>query len=472
MLISALAPEIFVLGMGCIILLGDVFTKNTRSNAYAFTLFALLGAGIITVLTIPSTAYTVFNNSFIIDRFACGLKIILYILLAAILIYSRLYMQARDFFRGEFFVLSLLSMLGMMIVISSGNFLNLYLGIELFVLPIYALIVFVRNKAVYTEAAFKYFIIGSLGSGLLLYGVSLIYGATGSIDFAQIATSNVTSQLLVLGMLFVISGICLEFGAVPFHMWLPDVYEGSPTTVTMIVGTIPKIAVFAVMYRLLTVAFPNINADWQQALMLMALLSVMLGNLLAIVQTNIKRFLAYSTISHIGFILLGLFAAPTAGYTAAIFYTIVYAFMVLAAFAIIIYLGHQGFEADQIEDFRGLNKRDPWLAFLMLLTMFALAGIPPLVGFYAKLQILQAVVQAGFAWIAVLAMLFSVIGAFYYLRVIRVMYFDNSNDAIRIRYTSSMSLVGKLLVSGHGLLLLMAGIYPASVLYICIAMLK
>ncbi len=396
----------------------------------------------------------------------------MYILLAAILMYSRLYMQARDFFKGEFFVLSLLSLLGMMVVISSSNFLSLYLGVELFVLPLYALIVFVRGKAIYTEAAFKYFIIGSLGSALLLYGVSLIYGATGYIDFAQIASANVTSQIFILGMLFVISGICLEFGAVPFHMWLPDVYEGSPTTVTMIVGTIPKIAVFAVMYRLLTIAFPNISVQWQQLFLLLALFSVIVGNLLAIVQSNVKRFLAYSTISHIGFILLGLFAAPVAGYTPAIFYTVVYAFMVLAAFAMIVYLGHQGFEADRIDDFRGLSKRDPWLAFLMLLTMFALAGIPPLVGFYAKLQILQAVVQLGYVWIAVVAMIFSVIGAFYYLRVIRVMYFDTVPETVHVRYTSSMSAIGKMLVSGHALLLLLTGIYPASILYICIAMLK
>ena len=271
-------------------------------------------------------------------------------------------------------------------------------------------------------------------------------------------------------MLFVIVGVALEFGAVPFHMWLPDVYEGSPTTVTMIVGTTPKIAVFAMAYRLLTLAFINISADWQQLFMFMALASVAIGNIMAIAQANIKRMLAYSTISHIGFIMLGLFAAPTAGYIPAIFYTIVYAFMVLAAFAMIMRLTDKGFEADLISDFRGLHKRDPWLAFIMLLIMFALAGIPPLVGFYAKLQILQAVVDAGYPWLAIAALVFTVIGSFYYLRVIRVMYFEEPDDILNLSH--SMSFSGRVLVSGHGLLLLLAGIFPAIIIYVCIKMLS
>lgn len=469
-MISAIASEIFVLSMACIILLSDVFIPSPK-RSYIYTLFTLAGAFFITYLTIPFVSFSVFNTSFIIDKFACGLKMFLYVVLASIFIYSRYYMQARDFLKGEFFVLTLLSLLGMMIVISSGNFLSLYLGIELFVLPIYALIVFVKDKQKYTEAAFKYFIIGSLGSGLLLYGVSLIYGATGAIDFVTIANSANTSQLFVLGMLFVISGIALEFGAVPFHMWLPDVYEGSPTTVTMIVGTIPKVAIFAIAYRLVSLAFPSITIQLQQLLLILALASIILGNVLAIVQNNLKRFLAYSTISHIGFILLALFAAPTVGFIPAIFYTLVYTVMVLAAFAIIMYLSHKGFEADGIHDFKGLHKREPWFAFLMLITMFALAGIPPLVGFYAKLQVLQAVVTAGFAWIAIVAMLFSVIGAYYYLKVIWVMYFEEPVDPLNITYTNTMSIVAKVLTSSHGLVLLAAGIYPASIIYLCMNML-
>lgn len=470
-MLTAFAPELFITGLGCIVLLADVFQPiPSRSTSYWAALLGLIIATLLTIFTIPLTSYTLFDNAFIVDKFACYLKIVLYVLLAAIYIYSRFYMRARDFFNGEFFALSLFSLLGMMIVISSGNFLTLYLGLELFVLPLYAMIVLVKQQEKYTEAAIKYFVIGSLGSALLLYGISLLYGATGTIDFAAMASSP-TSNMLILGMLFVIVGVALEFGAVPFHMWLPDVYEGSPTTVTMLVATIPKIAVFAMAYRLLTLAFINIAPNWQQVFMLLALASVIIGNVMAIAQANIKRMLAYSTISHIGFILLGLFAAPVSGYTPTIFYTVVYAFMVLAAFAMIMRLTDKGFEADKISDFRGLNQRDPWLAFLMLIIMFALAGIPPLVGFYAKLQILQAVVSAGYPWIAIVALLFTVIGAFYYLRVIRVMYFEDA-PTTSSSLTHGMSLMGRVLVTGHGLLLLALGIYPASIIYLCIAMLK
>lgn len=470
-IIIALAPEIFICGMACLILMADVFAKDpAKSMAYNLSLLTLVAVSIITIFTVPTTSTTIFNNSFIVDRFACTLKIVTYVLLACILLYSRLYMRAREFFTGEFFSLSMFSLLGMMVVISSSNFLTLYLGLELFVLPLYALIVMVKHNTRYTEAAIKYFVIGSLGSGLLLYGISLIYGGTGAIDYVSIATNSATSTLNILGMLFVIVGIAIEFGAVPFHMWLPDVYEGSPTTVTMIIGTIPKIAVFALTYRLLTLAFPDIAPDWQRMFMILALASIAFGNMLAIAQPNIKRMLAYSTISHIGFILLGLFAAPVAGFAAAIFYTIVYAFMVLAAFAIIMRLTDKGFEADLLSDFKGLNKRDPWLAFLMLLVMFALAGVPPLVGFYAKLQILQAIISAGFTWVAITAMIFTVIGAYYYLRIVWYMYFDEPKQLAPIN--NGMSLIAQVLISGHGLLLLLVGIYPASLVYLCLSMLK
>ncbi len=470
-LLLAIAPEMFLTIMACVILLADVCTKGrTKTLAYNLTLLTLLAVAFITIFTLPITSTAVFNNSFIVDRFACNLKVILYVLVASILIYSRLYMRERDFFTGEFFALTLLSLLGMMFVISSSNFLTLYLGLELFVLPLYALIVMVKHQSRYIEAAIKYFVIGSLGSGLLLYGISLVYGATGAIDYVVVASSMSSSPLLILGMIFVVAGVALEFGAVPFHMWLPDVYEGSPTTVTMLVGTLPKIAVFALSYRLLTLAFPNIAPQWQQLFMILALASIALGNVMGIAQTNIKRMLAYSTIGHIGFILLGLFAAPVAGFTPAIFYTIVYAFMVLAAFAVIMRLTHVGFEADAIADFKGLTQRDPWLAFVMLLVMFALSGMPPLIGFYAKLQILQAVVNAGYAWAAIVAMIFTVIGAFYYLRIIWFMYFTEPKQIEPI--SQEMSFLGKVLVSGNGILLLLVGIYPASLLYVCISMLK
>ncbi len=469
--ITAIAPEIFLAGMGCIILMAEVFTPENRTHAYGYSLLTLLVTAALIIYNIPMTAHTVFDNSYIVDKFACGMKLISVGILAAIFIYSKFYMQSRDFFKVEFFVLTLFSLLGMILIISSNNFLTLYLGIELFVLPLYALIVIVKHKANYTEAAFKYFIIGSLGSSLLLFGISLIYGAVGSIDFQQVAMAT-NSHMFTLGMMLIVSGMALEFGAVPFHMWLPDVYEGSPTTVTMIVGTIPKVAIFAVLYRLLSSAFINISPNWQLVFMLLGVLSVIFGNLFAIVQKNVKRFLAYSTISHVGFILLGLFAAPKVGFAAPIFYTIVYAIMVLAAFALIIYLSHQGFEADEIDDFKGLAKREPWLSFLMLLTMFSLAGIPPLVGFYAKLQILQSVIDAGYAWLAIVVMLFSVIGAFYYLRVVKNMYFEEPVELNKSTHSPGMSVVAKTLVSGHSILLLLLGLYPTSILYMCIAMLQ
>lgn len=457
--------------MACIILLSDTFSKHKNSAAaYFLSLITLAVAAALTLAITPIVDQTIFNDSFIVDRFACQLKLVMYLLLAAIFIYSRMYLQQRDTLHSEFFSLTLFSLLGMMFLISCGNFLTLYLGLELLVLPLYAMIVLVKNQIKYIEAAMKYFVIGSLGAGLLLYGISLIYGATGTISFSNVAVAADLTNLLNLGVLFVISGVALEFGAVPFHMWLPDVYEGSPTTVTMVVGTITKIAIFAMTYRLLTLAFPVLNANWQQLFMIMALISVVLGNIMAIAQSNIKRMLAYSTIGHVGFILLGLFAAPQQGYTAVIFYTVVYAFMALAAFAMIMRLTSAGFEADQIADFRGLNQRDPWLAFIMLLIMFSLAGVPPLLGFYAKFLILQAIVDAGYSWMAIVALLATVIGAFYYLRVVWLMYFETSSDAML--KPPSMTIAAKALVSVHGVLLLALGIFPAPILYFCLGMFK
>ncbi len=477
-LINSIAPEVFVTGMACIILLAEVFaTPNLKFITYWLSLLTLVVSIGITYFILPPVGQITIDDVMIVDRMACILKIILYLLLVFIFIYSRQYMTTRDLQHGEFFALSLFSLLGMMLVISSGNFLTLFLGLELIVLPLYAIIVLVKNQANYVESAMKYFIIGSVGTALLLYGISLVYGATGNLNFSSVSAPGVNTVLLSLGMLFIISGIALEFGAVPFHMWLPDVYEGSPTTVTMIIGTIPKIAVFAIAYRLLTLAFANLQPDlqqaWQQSMLLLGLLSVGIGNIMAIAQTNLKRMLAYSTIGHIGFILLALFAAPQSGYVAAIFYTIIYVFMALAAFAVIMRLTTATFEADKIEDYVGLAKRDPWLAFIMLLVMLSLAGIPPLIGFYAKFLVLQAIVNAGYPWVAVVALVFSVIGTYYYLRIIRVMYFDAPAAATEVtKVTNGMSVSGNLLVSGNGLLLLLYGLYPASLIYLCVSMLK
>ncbi len=472
-MLNLIMPEIFIAIMACIILIADVFLhKQSKYIAYMLSLFTVTFAAGLTVNTIPDISQTIFNDSFIVDKFGCALKLVLYVLLGLIFIYSRSYMQDRKVLHGEFFALSLFSLLGMMVLISSGNFLTLYLGLELLVLPLYAMIVMVKKQPQYTEAAMKYFIIGSLGAGLLLYGISLVYGATGSFVFTAVANAVTAPATLKLGMLLVVIGLALEFGAVPFHMWLPDVYEGSPTAVTMIVGTLPKIAVFAMAYRLLTLAFPNLHVAWQQLFMLLAVLSFGFGNLVAIAQTNIKRMLAYSTIGHIGFILLGLFAAPQQGYLAALFYTVVYTFMALAALTMVMRLSQTGFEAELISDFRGLNARDPWLAFIMLLIMLSLAGVPPLIGFYAKFLVLQAVVAAGYSWLAVLALLFSVIGAFYYLRVIKYMYFDQPQDNQPALSTNSMSGTGRALMSINGFLLLWLGVFPGLILFWCVSALQ
>lgn len=468
-MIMLVLPEIFIAAMACIILLADVFLHaRAKYLAYVLSIITLFGAAILTTQNMPVVAQAIFDHSYIVDRFGSCLKLTLYLLLGLIFIYSKAYILARDFLHGEFFALSLFSLLGMLVLISSGNFLTMYLGLELLVLPLYAMIVMVKQHSKYTEAAMKYFIIGSLGAGLLLYGVSLVYGATGSFAFATVANAITNNATLQLGMLLVIIGLALEFGAVPFHMWLPDVYEGSPTAVTMLIGTITKVAIFAMAYRLLTLAFPNLQAHWQQLFLILGVLSIILGNTVAIAQSNLKRMLAYSTIGHIGFILLGLFTAPQQGYIAPLFYTITYAFMALAAFAMIIRLSSLGFEADKIEDFRGLNARDPWLAFIMLLIMFSLAGVPPLVGFYAKFLILQNVVAAGYPGLAILALLFSVIGAFYYLRVIKVMYFEAPAGTPGVVTTSGMSVMGRALTSINGLLLLVLGVFPGVVVYMCI----
>lgn len=467
--LKLILPEIFVMSMASIILLGEVFIpKKYRLAIYYLSLITVAGGFLLTLHQTPAMSQLIFHKSYLVDKFASIFKCVIFVLLACIFIYSKLYMCARNLMNGEFYSLTLFSMLGMMVVISAANFLSLYLGLELLVLPLYVLIVMVKDRAAYSEAAMKYFILGSLGAGILLYGISLVYGAVGSFEFAAIAQYTGHNHMLALGMLLVISGVVVEFGAVPFHMWLPDVYEGSPTAVTMIIGTIPKIAVFAMAYRLLTLAFTNLVHDWQQFFLIVAVLSIGLGNVTAIVQTNIKRMLAYSTIGHIGFILLGLFVADSQGFIAPIYYTITYTLMSLAAFAVIICLSEQGFEADKISDFSGLNKLAPWLAFMMLLIMFSLAGVPPLVGFYAKFLILQNVVNAGYPALAAIALVFTVIGAFFYLRIIRVMYFDVDKREPHDLSTTGMSWFGNALLTINGLALLLLGILPWLLLYLCI----
>ncbi len=337
-------------------------------------------------------------------------------------------------FRGEFFALALFATLGMMVMISANHLLTLYLGLELLSLSLYAMVALQRDSARATEAAMKYFVLGALASGMLLYGMSMLYGATGTLEItelAQLSMDGVRAQaVLVFGLVFIVAGLGFKLGAVPFHMWVPDVYQGAPTAVTLFLGSAPKFAAFAIVMRLLAQALgaEMLVDEWRQMLMIMAVLSLAIGNLTAIMQTNLKRMLAYSTISHMGFLLLGVLSGTIDGYGAGMFYVVVYVLMTLGAFGIILLLTRGGFEAEELDDYKGLNQRSPWYAFLMLLLMFSMAGIPPTVGFYAKLSVLQAVVQIGLWWVAVIAVIFSLIGAFYYLRIVKLMYFDAPQD--------------------------------------------
>ena len=461
-------PEIFVLSMLCFILILDLFlADDLRFISYGLTLLTLAGAAIITAATFTQTPVLAFSNMFVDDGLSDMLKLMLYGVVATVLIYARGYIQARGLYRGEFFVLMLFAMLGMMVMISGSHFLTLYLGLELLSLSLYALVALQRDSRVATEAAMKYFVLGAIASGMLLYGLSMIYGATGTLDIANLATTlpsvNHLNTVLVFGLVFTIAGLAFKLGVVPFHMWIPDVYQGAPTAVTIFIGTAPKIAAFAFVMRLLIAGLGGLATDWQPMLALMAILSMAIGNITAIAQTNIKRMLAYSTISHMGFLLLGFLAASTNGYNAAMFYVLVYVLMSLGGFGMILLLSRAGFEADQLNDFKGLNQRSPWYAFLMLLLMVSMAGIPPTVGFYAKLSVLQAALQAGYLWLVVAAVLMSVIGAYYYLRIVKLMYFDEPLDATPIKAQPDMSV----LLSINALAVLALGIMPQSLMVLC-----
>lgn len=460
-------PEIFVLAMSCVVLLADAFTR-ARALAYVLTLATLAGAAAITVFTsVPQVQYT-FGGQFVDDAMADVLKLMAYIATAAVVIYSRPYLAARDLFKGEFFVLALFALLGMMVMISANHFLVLYVGLELLSLSLYAMVALQRESARATEAAMKYFVLGALASGFLLYGMSLLYGLTGTLalpELAEAVHAGVRDDLvLAFGLVFVVAGLGFKLGVAPFHMWVPDIYLGAPTAVTLFISSAPKLAAFAFTMRILVDGLHPAVDDWQGMLAVMAVLSLAIGNLAAIMQTNIKRMLAYSTISHMGFLLLGILSGTFAGYTAGLFYVIAYVLMSLGAFGLVTYLSQNGREAENLDDFKGLNQRYPWLAALMAILMFSMAGIPPFVGFYAKLSILQALVGAGLVWLAVVAVLFSLIGAFYYLRVVKLLYFDApAADAAPLRRVGDAQAL--LTVNGLGVLLL--GILPQPLFALC-----
>lgn len=461
-------PEIFVLAMASIILVVDLFLSDRlRAWTYLLTLGTLVGAALLTVGLATGREVVSFSGMFVRDPMGDVLKLVSYLLMGLVLLYSREYLRDRDLFKGEFYVLSLTALLGVMVLISAGNFLTIYLGLELLSLSLYALVAFDRGSGRASEAAIKYFVLGSIASGALLYGMSILYGVTGTLDLAVLSTRIVGASPsdigLLFGLAFVILGIAFKLGAVPFHMWIPDVYDGAPSAVTLLLGTVSKIASFALIVRLLVDGLGDMHASWQQILALLAALSMALGNVVAIAQTSIKRMLAYSTISHVGFILLGFLPGTGQGYAAAMFYTITYAITSAVAFGMVVLLSRSRFEADQLDDFKGLSHRSPWLAFVMLLSMFSLAGVPPLVGFHAKVVVIQATLSAGMAWLAVFAVVMAAIGLFYYLRVVWLMYFEEPEDRAGLHTPGDARIV----IAGNGLSLVALGIYPAGLLALC-----
>ena len=463
-----LLPEIWILSMACVVLVVDLFlTDRSQVVSYWLSQFTLAGALALTLAVATSGDLVLMNGMFVADPMSTLLKAFIYVVTFGAFVYARGYLETRALFKGEYYVLGLFGVLGMMVMVSAHSFLTIYLGLELLSLSLYALVAFNRDDARATEAAMKYFVLGALASGMLLYGISILYGMTGTLDITAMETAIAERSLLYVPLSFALSfivlGLAFKLGAVPFHMWLPDVYQGAPTPVTLYVGSAPKIAAFAMAIRLLAEALGGLQVDWSAMLIVLAVLSLALGNIVAIAQTNLKRLLAYSTISHVGFLLLGLLAGTGEGYSAAMFYTITYAIMALAGFGMIVLLSRAGFEAENLDDFKGLNERNPWFAGMMLLVMFSMAGVPPTVGFYAKLVVLQAVISVDLVWLALVAVFFSIIGAFYYLRVVKVMYFDAPEDKQPLAAATDLQVT----LSINALAVLALGIFPGGLMALC-----
>ena len=466
-------PEIFVLTAACVILLADLFISDERRGlTHMLALIALVFALILTLrgMMAPGEIAFAFSDSFVRDRFGDILKVFSYLTLAGVFVYAKHYLRSFGLFKGEFYTLSLFALLGVMVLMSASSMITLYLGLELLALSTYALVALDRDSRLGSEAAMKYFILGSLASGLLLYGMSLLYGATGSLQLSEISAMLAgggagDSMLLTFGLVFVVIGIAFKLGLVPFHMWVPDVYHGAPLAITLFISSVPKLAGLALAIRLLDNGLGGLHSDWQGMLVVLAVLSLILGNFAAIAQTNIKRMLAYSTISHMGFMLLGILAGTPEGYAAAMFYAIAYALMSAAAFAVIILVSGPDREADQIDDFKGLARRNPWHAFLMMMVLFSLAGIPVFLGFFAKWQVIAAAIGAGFTWLAVLAVLTAVVGAFYYLRVVKVMYFDEPE----VEQAASAPVDFRAVLTVNGVAMLGLGLFSGGLISLCLS---
>ena len=460
--------EIVLLVAASLILIVDLFIPEKRKElTFSLCLAALASVAAVTAFMTPAATVITFEGAFILDPLARVLKLFTYAVVAVVFIYSREYLKERGSDKGEYYLLGLFATLGIMVLISAHNLLSLYLGLELLSLSLYAMVAFDRNNPVAAEAAMKYFVLGAIASGCFLFGASILYGMTGSLDLAVIrrALESVESGNLqiLFAMSFILVGIAFKFGAVPFHMWVPDVYQGAPTSVTLFIGSAAKLGSFAMLLRVIVEGMGDLQASWSGMLIVMAVLSMLLGNLVAIAQTNLKRMLAYSTISHVGFILMGVLAGNPEGTQAALFYTFSYVIMAMVGFGMILLLSRRGFEAEELDDLKGLNKRSPWFAGIMLIAMFSMAGVPPFLGFYAKLAVLGAAIDAGLIWLAIAGVLFSVIGAFYYLRVVKLMYFDESDGHVAIDAGLDM----RLILSLNGLLVLLLGLFPDGLIALC-----
>jgi NADH-quinone oxidoreductase subunit N len=475
--LGVMLPETVLATGICVVLLVELFRpKRGKDLTFLAAIVTLLACAIATARLDPNSTQIVMGGAFIADPTARFLKLFSFTVVATVFLYTRFFLAHRrsdpgdpgdQGAWGEFYLLGLFALLGIMVMISGYSLLALYLGLELMSLALYTMVAFERDSPIGAESAMKYFVLGAIASGTLLYGISIIYGVTGTLNLSDIAavlrSGHPNSLAIQLGLAFLVAGIAFKFGAVPFHMWIPDVYHGAPACATLFIATAPKIASFALALRILVEGFGPVAGDWQPMVAVLAVLSLGVGNVLAIAQTNIKRMLGYSTISHVGFILLGLIAGTGDGVRAAMFYTIVYVLMTAAAFGIVILLTRDGAEADQLDDLRGLNERSPWFALVMLLVMISMIGVPPLAGFAAKWWVLTALIDAHHPWLAVAGILFSVIGAFYYLRVIRLMYFEGPEDKSLLRPGFDM----RLILSLNGAVILLLGIFPDRLLKLC-----
>jgi len=468
------APEFWVLSMACVILVVDLFLSEARRGIiHMLAMITLIFAAIITLRGDYASEGTrsalAFSGAFIRDPMGDVLKLFSYFVLALVYIYSKFCLRQFRMFRADFYTLSLFALLGVMLLISANSLVSIYLGLELISLSSYALVAFDRESSRGSEAAMKYFVLGSMASGMLLYGMSMIYGATGSLDLYQVSDSIRASGsgdlMLVFGLVFLVVGLAFKLGVVPFHMWIPDVYHGAPVATTLFISTVPKLAAFAMAIRLLQTGLGELQTDWSQMLSVLAVLSIILGNLAAIAQTNIKRMLAYSTISHMGFVLMGLLPGTAAGYGASMYYVIVYSLMSAAAFGMVILLSARGVEAEKLDDFKGLNQRNSWYAAIMAMVMFSMAGVPVFVGFFAKWLVIKAALDAGLMWLAIVAVVFSVIGAFYYIRVVKLMYFDDSVTESSIDAPVDF----RAAISLNGIMMLGLGIFSSSLIAICMS---